>query len=179
MARFGSNSKLSQVSHPLHQKRGSGYKTGHKTNLPCAGSQQGHYSSWPSSSAPLINSVFASIPIYYMSNILFTKKFLVNLTAIIRKFWWTGVQEGSNTNFLCLKSWEEICLPGKKGDLRIKNIQATNTSLICSDAWRLAQEPNSMLALVLKAKYHRGTTIWKASKAVPKSTFWASILKRQ
>lgn len=127
----------------------------------------------------LINSVFASIPIYYMSNILFTKKFLVNLTAIIRKFWWTGVQEGSNTNFLCLKSWEEICLPGKKGDLRIKNIQATNTSLICSDAWRLAQEPNSMLALVLKAKYHRGTTIWKASKAVPKSTFWASILKRQ
>lgn len=125
----------------------------------------------------LINSVFASIPIYYMSNILFTKKFLVNLTAIIRKFWWTGVQEGSNTNFLCLKSWEEICLPRKKGDLRIKNIQATNTSLICSDAWRLAQEPNSMLALVLKAKYHRGTTIWKASKAVPKSTFWASILK--
>ena len=31
----------------------------------------------------LIKSVFASIPVYYMSNILFTKKFIAKLTAII------------------------------------------------------------------------------------------------
>jgi hypothetical protein len=37
----------------------------------------------------LIKSVFASIPVYYMSNILFSKKFLSKLTAIIRNFWWT------------------------------------------------------------------------------------------
>jgi hypothetical protein len=35
----------------------------------------------------LIKSVFASIPVYYMSNILFSKKFLAKLTAIIRNFW--------------------------------------------------------------------------------------------
>ncbi|GJN38400.1 hypothetical protein PR202_gb27436 [Eleusine coracana subsp. coracana] len=33
-----------------------------------------------------INCVFASIPIFYMSNILFTKKFLAKLNAIVRNF---------------------------------------------------------------------------------------------
>jgi hypothetical protein len=31
----------------------------------------------------LIKSVFSSIPVYYMSNILFTKKFIAKITAII------------------------------------------------------------------------------------------------
>jgi hypothetical protein len=34
----------------------------------------------------LIQSVFASIPVYYMSNILFPKKFISKLTAIVRVF---------------------------------------------------------------------------------------------
>lgn len=34
----------------------------------------------------LINSVFASIPVYYMSNILFSRKLIAKLTAIIRNF---------------------------------------------------------------------------------------------
>jgi hypothetical protein len=36
----------------------------------------------------LIKSIFASIPA--MSNILFSKKIIAKLTAIIRIFWWTG-----------------------------------------------------------------------------------------
>ena len=39
----------------------------------------------------LIQSVFASNPIYYMANILFTKKFLAKITMIIRTFWWQDV----------------------------------------------------------------------------------------
>ena len=34
----------------------------------------------------LIKSVFSSIPVYYMSNILFSKKFLAQIKAIIRNF---------------------------------------------------------------------------------------------
>lgn len=112
-----------------------------------------------------------------MSNILFTKKFLASLTSIIRKFWWTCVQEGVQSKPLCLHAWSDICRPKKEGGLGIKNIQATNMSLLCSAAWRIAQEPNSMIARILKAKYHPGTTIWLANKSVLKSAFWASLLK--
>ena len=34
----------------------------------------------------LIRSVFSAIPVYYMANILFTKKLIAKLTAIIRIF---------------------------------------------------------------------------------------------
>lgn len=38
-----------------------------------------------------INSVFASLPVYYMATILLSKNLLNKITAIIGKFWWTGV----------------------------------------------------------------------------------------
>jgi hypothetical protein len=59
----------------------------------------------------LIKSVFSSIPVYYMSNILFTKKIIIKLTAIIRNFWWTGIREEINSRSICLRAWKDICAP--------------------------------------------------------------------
>jgi hypothetical protein len=125
----------------------------------------------------LIKSVFASIPVYYMSNILFSKKFLSKLTAIIRNFWWTGVKDEDTTKSLCLRAWADICMEKKIGGLGVRNLQAMNQSLILSAAWRLAKEPHSQLALILKAKYHHDTSIWRAKPDKPKSAFWTAILK--
>jgi hypothetical protein len=125
----------------------------------------------------LIKSVFSSIPVYYMSNILFLKKFLAKLTTIIRSFWWTGVKDESTTKSLCLRAWADICIEKKIGGLRIQNLQAMNQGLILSAAWGLAKEPQSHAALILKAKYHHDTTVWRAKSNKPKSAFWAAILK--
>ena len=119
----------------------------------------------------LIKSVFASIPVYYMSNILFSKKFLAKLTSIIRNFWWTGVQDDQTTRALCLKAWADICTEKKLGGLGIRNLQAINQGLILSAAWRLSKEPHSQIAQILKAKYHHDTTIWRAKTNMPKSAF--------
>jgi hypothetical protein len=89
----------------------------------------------------LIKSVFSSIPVYYMSNILFSKKFLTKLTAIIRNFWWTCIKEEQTTRSLCLRAWADICVEKKIGGLGIRNMQAINQGLILSAAWRLAKEP--------------------------------------
>jgi hypothetical protein len=112
-----------------------------------------------------------------MSNILFSKKFLAKLTAIIRNFWWTGVQEDQTTKCLCLRAWADICVDKKAGGLGIRNLQAINQGLILSAAWRLAKEPHSQLAQILKAKYHHDTSIWRAKHNIPKSAFWTAILK--
>lgn len=125
----------------------------------------------------LIKSVFGSIPVYYMSNILFSRKFLTKLTAIIRNFWWIGIQEDQTTKSLCLRAWADICTDKKVGGLGIRNLQAINQGLILSAAWRLAKEPHSQLAQILRAKYHHDTSIWRAKSNVPKSTFWTSVLK--
>ena len=44
-------------------------------------------------------------------------------------------------------------------------------------AWRLAKEPHSQIAQILKAKYHHETSIWRAKPNKPKSAFWSAILK--
>jgi hypothetical protein len=125
----------------------------------------------------LIKSVFASIPVYYMSNILFSKKFLTKLIAIIRNFWWTGVKYECTTRSVCLRAWADIYIEKKIGGRGVRNLQAMNQGLILLAAWRLAKEPQSHLALILKAKYHHDTSIWRAKLNKTKSAFWAAILK--
>ena len=94
----------------------------------------------------LINSVFASIPVYYMSNILFSRKLIAKLTAIIRNFWWTGIKEDPSKKALCFMSWKDICIPKAEGGLGIKNIQAFNGGLILSVAWRIAEDLESFFS---------------------------------
>ncbi|XBH90806.1 hypothetical protein VPH35_082361 [Triticum aestivum] len=125
----------------------------------------------------LIRSVFLAIPVYYMANILFTKKFIAKLTAVIRNFWWTGVRENDSKKSLCLRAWKDICNSKDEGGLGVRNLKAINESLLISAAWRLAKFPCSHLHLVLKAKYFHDASIWTATAISPKSAFWASILK--
>uniref|UniRef100_A0A453D719 Reverse transcriptase domain-containing protein n=1 Tax=Aegilops tauschii subsp. strangulata TaxID=200361 RepID=A0A453D719_AEGTS len=125
----------------------------------------------------LIRSVFSAIPVYYMSNILFPKKIIAKLTAVIRNFWWTGIRETDSRKSLCLRAWKDISNSKSEGGLGIRNLKAINESLILAAAWRLANNPSSHLYSVLRAKYFPNATIWKATPAPPKSAFWASILK--
>ncbi|CAM0910858.1 unnamed protein product [Alopecurus aequalis] len=125
----------------------------------------------------LINSVFSSIPVYYMSNLIFPTKFIAKITAIIRQFWWVGVSADQTRKPLCLLAWKDICLPKKEGGLGIHNLRAVNLALMISAAWRIARQPDSHIYKVLQAKYFHDSSIWKPKPNVPKSAFWSSILK--
>ena len=125
----------------------------------------------------LIRSVLSSIPVYYMSNILFTKKFIAKIRSIIRNFWWTGIRSETNTKSLCLCAWKNICSPKNEGGLGIRNLQAMNQALILMAAWRLAVNHDNYLYSVLKSKYFPDSSIWRPNVNVPKSAFWVSILK--
>ena len=70
----------------------------------------------------LILSVFSSIHVYYMANILFTKKFIAKLTAVIRNFWWTGVKDNISGRSLCLRASKDICNSKQEGELGIRNL---------------------------------------------------------
>ncbi|GJN40477.1 hypothetical protein PR202_gb29692 [Eleusine coracana subsp. coracana] len=84
-----------------------------------------------------INSVFASIPIYYMANILFSRKFLRKLNAIVCRFWWAGVQEDNTTTPFHFRAWEDTTQPKDKGGLGIRNLATINKSLLLNSAWRI------------------------------------------
>lgn len=63
-----------------------------------------------------IKSVLASIPIYYMSTVLFSKTSVDKITSIIRKFWWAGIQDDNPTSPIHFRSWEDICQSKDNGE---------------------------------------------------------------
>jgi hypothetical protein len=122
-----------------------------------------------------INSVLASIPIYYMSTILFSKAFISKITTIIRNFWWAGAQEDNSTSPFHFRSWSDICKPKKEGGLGIRDLLIVNRSLILHAAWNVATGKNPFLSNILKAKYFPNDSFWTARDNNIKSAFWSSI----
>jgi len=121
--------------------------------------------------------VLASIPIYYMSTVLFSKTFVGKIIAIIRKFWWTGVQEDNPTSPIAYRSWDDICQPKENGGLGIRDLYTVNKSLLTQAAWNIATQKNPMLSAVLKAKYYPDSSFWTSTATGTKSIFWSSILQ--
>jgi hypothetical protein len=87
-----------------------------------------------------ITSVLSSIPIYYMSTVLFSKTFIHKINSIIRKFWWARVQAETPTNPIAFRSWDDICKPKNQGGLGIRDIELINKSLLIHTTWNLVTE---------------------------------------
>lgn len=107
-----------------------------------------------------INSVLASIPIYYMTTILFSKKFISKITGIIRKFWWSGIQEENDSAGFHFRSWKDICRPKNEGGLGVRDLTTVNKSLLLNAAWKIATGKNQFLTDILKSKYHPNSSFW-------------------
>jgi hypothetical protein len=135
----------------------------------------------------LIKLMLASIPVYYMSTVLFSKNFVRKITTIIRKFWWAGVQDNP-TSPIAYRSWDDICQPKENGGLRIRDLYTVNglrirdlytvnKSLLTQAAWNIATQKNPILSAVLKAKCFPRSSFWTSNTAGTKSIFWSSILQ--
>jgi hypothetical protein len=99
------------------------------------------------------------------------------MNAIIRDFWWTGIQQDAKSKPIYFKAWSEICKSKKEGGLGVRNLEAINKALILNAAWKIATLPDSNTSKILKAKYFHNTSFWRANPKIPKSAFWTSILK--
>jgi hypothetical protein len=124
-----------------------------------------------------ITSVLCSIPVYYMSTMLFSKTFIHKINSIIRNFWWAGVQAENPTNPIAFRSWDDICKPKNQGGLGIRDMELINKILLINTAWNLITDKNPFLSNILKAKYHPNSSFWTATSAGPRSVFWSSVLQ--
>jgi hypothetical protein len=111
-----------------------------------------------------------------MANILFSKNFLAKLTAIIRTFWWQGVQKEQQRKPIHYRSRETIYKPKNEGGLGIRKLELVNKGMLINTVWRLVHDSNSNVAKIIKAKYFPYGSLWTAPSYYPKSTFWSSIL---
>jgi hypothetical protein len=124
-----------------------------------------------------IKSVLSSIPVYYMSIVLFSKTFIAKINAIIRKFWWAGIQDENPTNPIAFRSWDDICKPTNQGGLGTRDMELINKSLLIQTTWNIITNKTPILSNVLKAKYYPTSSFWTATATGPRSVFWSSVLQ--
>ena len=73
-------------------------------------------------------------------------------------------------------SWEKLCLSKEDGGLGFKDIGNFNQALLAKQAWRLYNQPGSLLAKLYKGRYYASLGFMKWGKGYRPSYAWRSIL---
>ncbi|XP_050258802.1 uncharacterized protein LOC126703770 [Quercus robur] len=95
-----------------------------------------------------------------------------DIESMVRNFWWGQRQQEPKMNWV---SWKTMCMPKAQGGMGFRNLQAFNKVMLAKQLWRILQNPNSLVARVLKAKYFPTKDILNANLGSSPSYSWRSI----
>lgn len=72
--------------------------------------------------------------------------------------------------------WDKMILPKLKGGMGFRDIRDFNQVLLAKQAWRLINDPNSLCARLLKAKYYPNGDILDTVFPVNCSVVWKGVI---
>ncbi|WJX66218.1 hypothetical protein P8452_50797 [Trifolium repens] len=124
----------------------------------------------------LINSVLASIPIFYLSFIKLPTGVRNSIIRLQRNFLWgTSASGGSKIPWV---SWSDVCRPKKDGGLGVKDLKIFNLSLLAKWRWRLLADDKPQWKLVLEAKYGSvGRASFPLDRLNKASLWWRDLVE--
>ena len=120
----------------------------------------------------LVKSVAQAIPSYAMSVFKLPKGICKTITDEIAGFWWGDGEVKKKMHWF---AWWKMCVPKKKGGLGFRDLHCFNLDMLAKQCWRLIQNPDSLCAHVLSAKYYPNGNILKAGPKKGSSFTWQSI----
>jgi hypothetical protein len=121
----------------------------------------------------LIKAIAQAIPTFLMSCFYLTKGFCDELSAMIAKYWWSKQDKENKIHWI---SWWKMIKPKGQGGLGFRDIHGFNIAMLSRQAWRFIQNPDSLCASILKAKYFPDCHILEAKPCDNMSYTWRSIL---
>jgi hypothetical protein len=121
----------------------------------------------------LLKTIAQAIPVYAMSVFLIPKGVCKEMMDAIAKFWWG---DDANSNKMHWYAWWKMCYPKREGGMGFRDFQSFNLAMLAKQVWRLIEDPNSLCAKVLRAKYYPDGDILQAGPKTGSSFTWQSIL---
>ncbi|XP_073362313.1 uncharacterized protein [Aegilops tauschii subsp. strangulata] len=122
----------------------------------------------------LIKVVAQTIPTFTMSCFDLTKSICEEISTAVCKYWWS---QQDKTNKIHWLSWEKLTKSKGDGGLGFRDIYNFNMAMLARQGWRMPQNPESLCARVLGAKYFPDGNVLNAREISNMSYTWRSILK--
>ncbi|XP_019095594.1 PREDICTED: uncharacterized protein LOC109130474 [Camelina sativa] len=120
----------------------------------------------------LIKSVALALPVYSMNCFLLPLSICEEIQSVLATFWW-GKEKGRRQ--LPWVAWDKMTLPKSEGGLGFKELHEFNRSLLAKQAWRIMNNPQSLLARLYKGMYHPNSSYLQTVIGPRSSYNWKSI----
>jgi hypothetical protein len=120
----------------------------------------------------LIKAIGQAIPIYVMSVFKLPLGLCDELTKIIRRYWWGAENGKRKTHWV---AWDIMMRPKDYGGVGFRDMRLFNQALLARQAWRLLQNPQTLCAQILKAKYYPNGVLLDTVISGNGSSTWHAI----
>ncbi|PRQ38773.1 putative ribonuclease H-like domain, reverse transcriptase zinc-binding domain-containing protein [Rosa chinensis] len=107
-----------------------------------------------------------------MSVFQLTKNFCDDLEQMCARFWWGSMLDKRKIHW---KTWNALCNPKEEGGLGFRSLSNFNSAMLAKQAWRVVNNPSSIIARIYRAKYFPRGSFWTAGSHPSPSFSWRSI----
>ncbi|XP_010472440.1 PREDICTED: uncharacterized protein LOC104752070 [Camelina sativa] len=121
----------------------------------------------------LLKAVAMALPVYAMSCFRLSKNLCRKLTSAMCEFWWSNCQGRRKIAWV---AWKKLCKSKSEGGLGFKDLGDFNQALLAKQAWRILNNPDSLVTRFYKSRYFRKTSIIECGAGSRPSYAWRSIL---
>jgi hypothetical protein len=120
----------------------------------------------------LLKAVVQTIPTYTMSVFQPPRKIFLDITSMMSRFWW-GHKEKQGR--LAWMSWKKMGKAKDKGGLGFRDLELFNLAILAKQGWCLIQNPETLMAKIMRAKYYPNSNFLEADIGQNPSYAWHSI----
>ncbi|XP_042952189.1 uncharacterized protein LOC122289271 [Carya illinoinensis] len=122
----------------------------------------------------LLKSIVQAIPTYCMSIFKLPKVILKTINKLMQHFWWGSREDKVKTQWI---PWKKLGQTKSVRGLGYRDFNHFNIALLAKQGWRLIQQPHSLAARVLKAKYFSRTDFMSGKLGSNASYLWKSFME--
>jgi hypothetical protein len=120
----------------------------------------------------LLKAVVQAIPTYCMSIFLLPKVLCKEINSLMKNFWWGHKDKQKKIRWL---NWDKMGLSKAKERMGFRDFECFNKALLAKQIWRLWKNPDSLIAKILKAKYHPLSQLVESPLGKKPSFAWRSL----
>lgn len=120
----------------------------------------------------LIKAVVQVTPTYAMSLFWLPVGLCKDIKSITANFWWGTSKKKRNLHW---RAWDTLVRAKKHRVMGFKDLIAFNKAMIRKQAWRIIQQPNPLMAKVLKGIYFPREDFLSSKLGYSLSYVWRSI----